>query len=86
MEATLDALRPVFEDRIISRRAYVLWSPQNCDLSLLGYYLWGAFKDKCYADKLVTIDALKDNIREAIGEIQLYTIDNVLQNWTESNQ
>ena len=46
----------------------------------LDYYLWGAVKDKCYADKLVTIDALKDNIREAIGEIQLHTIDNVLKN------
>ena len=30
-----------------------------------------------------TIDALKDNIREAIGEIQLHTIDNVLKNWTD---
>ena len=41
----------------------------------LVYYLWGAVKDKCYADKSETIDALKDNIREAIGEIQLHTID-----------
>ena len=31
-------------------------------------------------DKPETIDALKDNIREAIGEIQLDTIDNVLKN------
>ena len=32
-----------------------------------------------------TIDGLKDNIREAIGEIQLHTIDNVLKikNWTD---
>ena len=29
------------------------------------------------------IDALKNNIREAIGEIQLHTIDNVLKNWTD---
>ena len=41
----------------------------------LNYYLWGAVKDKCYADKSETIDALKDNIGEAIGEIQLHTID-----------
>ena len=47
------------------------------------YYLWGAVKDKCYTDKPETIDALKDNIREAIGEIQLHTIDNVLKNWTD---
>ena len=35
------------------------------------------------SDKSETIDALKDNIREAIGEIQLHTIDNVLKNWTD---
>ena len=46
------------------------------------YYLWGAVKDKCYTDKPDTIDALKDNIREAIDEIQLHTIDNVLKNLT----
>ena len=40
-------------------------------------------KDKCYADKAETIDALKDNIREAIGEVLLHTIDNVLKNWTD---
>ena len=49
----------------------------------LSYYLCGAVKDKCYADKPEIIDALKDNIREAIGVIQLHTIDNVLKNWTD---
>ena len=48
----------------------------------LDYCLWGAVKDKCYADKPDTIDALKDNIREEIDEIQLHIIDNVLKNWT----
>ena len=76
-EATLDVLRHVFEDRIISRTADVVWPPRSCDLTPLDYYLWGAIKDKCYADKPETIDALKDNIREAIGEIQLHTIDNI---------
>ena len=82
-EALLDVLRPVFEDRIISRKADVVWPPQSCDLSSLDYYLWGAVKDKCYAGKPETIDALKDNIREVIGEIQLHTIDNVLKNWSD---
>ena len=49
----------------------------------LDYFLWGAVKAKCYADKPETINALKDNIREAIGEIQLHTIDNVLKNLTD---
>ena len=49
-EATLDVLRPVFKDCIISRRAD--------DLTPLDYYLWGAVKDKCYANKPETINAL----------------------------
>ena len=49
----------------------------------LDHYLCGAVKDKCYADKLETIDVLKDNIRKAIGKIQLHAIDNVLKNWTD---
>ena len=77
-EATLDVLRRVFEDGIISRKADVIWPPRSCDLMSLDYCLWGAFEDKCYADKPKTIDTLKDNIRKAIGEIQLHTNDNVL--------
>ena len=57
-EATLNVLRPVFEDHIISRRADVLWPPRNYDLTSLDYYLWGAVKDKPE-----TIGALKNNIR-----------------------
>ena len=44
-----------FEDRIISRRTDVVWPPQSCDLTALNYYLWGALKDKFYADKPETI-------------------------------
>ena len=56
---------------------------RNCDLTPLGYYLLDAVKDKCYVHKPETLDSLKDNIREAIAEIQLHTIDNVLRNWTD---
>ena len=62
-EATLDISQPVFEEFIISRRADVVWPPQSCDLRPLDYYLWAAVKDKCYAGKPETIDALKANIR-----------------------
>ena len=82
-EATLDVLRPVFEDRIISRRTDVVWPPRSCDLIPLDYDLWGVVKDKCYADKPEAIDALKDNIREDIVEIQLHIIDNVFKNWSD---
>ena len=52
-------------------------------LGAVTWHRWNAVKDNCYAEKPETIDALKDNIREAIGEIQLPTIDNVLKNWTD---
>ena len=79
-ESTLDVLRPVCEDHIISRKADVVWPPRSCDLTPLNRYLWGAVKDKCYADNPETIDTLKNNIREAICEMQLLTIDIVLKN------
>ena len=69
---TLDVLLPVFQDRIMSCRADVVLSPRSCDLTPLDYYLWSAVKDKCYAHKSETIDALKDNICEATGEMQLH--------------
>ena len=78
-EATLDVLGPVFEDRIISCRANIVWPPRSCNLTPLDYYLQGAVKDKSYADKPEPIDALKDNILEDV--IQLHPIDNVLKNW-----
>ena len=39
-EATLDVLHPVFEDRIISRRNFVVWLTRSCDLTPLDYNLW----------------------------------------------
>ena len=70
VEAALDILRPGFEDLIISRRADAIWASRSCGLTPLDYYLRGAVKGKCYADKPETIDNLKDNIRGAIVEIQ----------------
>ena len=52
----LDNLCPVFEYRIINRRADVVWPPRGCDLTPLDYYLRGAVKDKCFADKPETIN------------------------------
>ena len=78
-EATFDVLRPASENRIISRKTDVVWSPWSCDWTPLDYYLWDVVKDKCYTDKPEIIEALKDNIREASGEIQLHTINNVLK-------
>ena len=48
--------------------------------------LWFDSLTECYADKPETIDALEENIREAIPDIKLHTIDNMLKNWTDRVQ
>ena len=73
-ETTLDVLRPVFGGRIISRRADAVWRHRSCDLTPFDYYLWGAVKDKCYAAKLDTVDALMDNICGSIMCLKVGTI------------
>ena len=84
--ATPDVLHPVSEDRIISRRADVVWPPRTCDLTPLDYYLCGAAKDKCYADKPDTIEALKDNIREAIWRTLYKFLWYILSNSKKKNR
>ena len=63
-ESTLDLLRPVCDIQALSAAELISFG-HHCDLTPLDYYLWGAVKDKCYADKPETIDVLKDNIRES---------------------
>ena len=64
-----DVLHTVFKDRIISRRADVVWPSRSCDLIPLDYYLWDAIKDKCYADKPETIKALKQKFEKIFSNI-----------------
>ena len=68
-----------YQQRLEIVRHYFKDQPRNCDLTPLNYYLWGAVKDKCFAEKPDTIGVLKDNI----GKIQMHTTDNVLKNWTD---
>ena len=42
--------------------------------------IWHSWTTFCRSE---TIDALKDNISEAIGEIQLHIIENVVKNWVD---
>ena len=71
--ATLDVLRPVAELMSFAHLGAAIW--HRCTIVCV-------MPSKCYGAKPEKIDALKDNIRKAIGEIQLRTIDNA-QNWTD---
>ena len=80
---TIDLLRTVFENQIISWNSDVNWPPRCCDSIPLDYFLWGAVKDKCYANHSETIQALKHEIKVAIHGIEAQTIENVLKNWVD---
>ena len=80
---TIDLLRTVFGNQIISRNSNVDWPPQSCDLTALDYFLWGAVEDNCYSDLTETIEAFKHEIEVAIHGIEAQTIENVLKNWVD---
>ena len=80
---TIDLLRTVFENRIISRNSDVNWPPRSCDLTPLDYFCGRAVKDKCYANHPETIEALKHEMKVAIHGIQAQTVEDVLKNWDD---
>ncbi|GFW82758.1 putative transposable element [Trichonephila clavipes] len=80
--ATIDLLKDMFGDRLISRFGPVNWPPRSCDLTPLDYFLWGYVKSLVYADKPQTLDYLEDNIRRVIADIRPQMLENVIENWT----
>ncbi|GFT69693.1 putative transposable element [Trichonephila clavipes] len=80
--ATIDLLKDMFGDRLISRFGPVNWPPRSCDLTLLDYFLWGYVKSLVYADKPQTLDHLEDNIRRVIVDIRQQMLEKVIENWT----
>ncbi|GFU44409.1 uncharacterized protein TNCV_1505461 [Trichonephila clavipes] len=80
--ATINLLKDIFGDRLISRFGPVNWPPRSWDLTLLDYFLWGYVKSLVYADKPQTLDHLEDNIRRVIADIRPQMLEKVIENWT----
>ncbi|GFU02918.1 transposable element Tcb2 transposase [Trichonephila clavipes] len=80
--ATIDLLKDTFGDRLISRFGPVNWPPRSCDLTPLGYFLWGYVKSLVYADKTQTLENLEDNIRRVIADIRPQMLEKFFENRT----
>ncbi|GFW02644.1 mRNA turnover protein 4 homolog [Trichonephila clavipes] len=80
--ATIDLLKDMFGDRLISRFGPVNWPPRSCNLTPLDYFLWGYVKSLVYADKPQTLDHLEDSIRHVIADIRPQMLEKVIENWT----
>ncbi|GFT04257.1 transposable element Tc3 transposase [Trichonephila clavipes] len=80
--ATIDLLKDMFGDLLISRFGPVNWPPRSCDLTPLDYFLRFYVKSLVYADKPQTLDYLEGNIHRVIADIRPQMLENVIENWT----
>ncbi|XP_011859579.1 PREDICTED: uncharacterized protein LOC105557057 [Vollenhovia emeryi] len=81
--ASINLLKTVFGDRVISRFGPVNWPPRSCDLTPPDYFLWGYVKSLVYVDKPNSLDALEANIERVIDEIRPELCEKVVKNWTD---
>ena len=66
---SLNRLRQLFHDRLISRRCDPEWVPHSPDLNPPDFYLWGYLKDNVYTNNPQTIPDLKAAIAAKIRAI-----------------
>ncbi|GFV56380.1 putative transposable element [Trichonephila clavipes] len=58
--ATIDLLKDMFGDRLISRFGPVNWPPRSCNLTPLDYFLWGhVFEEMLYLQERIVIVSRK---------------------------
>jgi hypothetical protein len=82
---SLEALREVFDDHVISRG---LWPPCSLDLTPCDFYLWGSLRVKVYKTNPHTVEELRHNIRpqdSTISGEELQRV-NVFHRYTECIQ
>lgn len=80
---TIQLLHERFRGRLISRNGDHQWPPRSCDLTPCDFFLWGYLKSLVYVNKPRNIRDLKDEIRRAVGEIQLETCQAVIANFMD---
>lgn len=66
----LDLLRETFPDRAISRKGDLNWPPSYCDLTPTKSFFCGHVREKVRANRPMSIQHLRDGIREAIEDAQ----------------
>jgi hypothetical protein len=74
---SMEELRQVFWDRIISRG---LWPARSPDLNPCDFYLWGNLEQKVYKPNPHTTEELKENIRNEVSAISPGELQRVITN------
>ena len=76
-------MKSKFGERVISRNGPVERPLRSCDLTPLDFFLWGHIKSLVYANKLATLDNLKDNIEREIANVPVEKCARVVKNWVQ---
>jgi len=77
---SMEAVRELFGNRVISRFGSVPWPPRSPDLSVCDFFLWGYLKNKVYTTRLRTLDELKQRIQDEIHSIPAEMLQRSMRN------
>ena len=80
---SMNVLRRMFPERIISRFGDLCWPSRSPDLSVCDFFLWGYLKSRVYISKPRTIDQLKSSIREEIQRLPTTMLHKSMQSFQE---
>lgn len=67
--ASMEVVRELFPEKVISRFGDLNWPARSPDLTPLDFFLWGYLKSKVYVNRPNTLQELKQKIREEINGI-----------------
>lgn len=77
---SMEAVRVLFGNRVISRFGNVSWPPRSPDLSVCDSFLWGYLKAKVFTTRPRTVDELKQRIRDEIHNIPVEMLQRSMRN------
>ena len=77
---SMNTLRAIFPNRLISRNGYIHWPPRSPDLSSCDYFLWGYLKSKVFQTRPATTQELKERIQTEIRAITPVVLRRVSEN------
>jgi hypothetical protein len=80
---SLSLLREMSPGHVISLRGDIGWPPRSPDLTPCNFFLWGYLKAKVYEQRPLTLEALKEAIRQEVSAITPEMILKVMDNYRE---
>jgi len=79
---SMNAVKALFQNRVVSRNGYIPWPPRSPDITLCDYFLWGYLKTKVFETKPRTITDLKQRIQDEAAAIPVEMLREIMKSFT----